>query len=102
MGNAAFCTPVLSGSNWATKVLTWEGNLEIHSTPVKAVELMLDNPGKFLCHSNALQVGHRISGLLADDELECRQLYFLLPMGMLYSILTQEEVSHLNYRAYKL
>ncbi|KAL9237986.1 hypothetical protein vseg_012470 [Gypsophila vaccaria] len=101
MGNAALCAPAINSSNWAAKVLTWDGSLEVHTKAVKAAELMLENPGQFVCHAGTLQVGRRIEGLLADEELQCRQLYFLLPMEMLYSVLTQEEVSHLNYNAYK-
>ena len=101
MGNAAFCAPAIIG-NGAPKVVRWDGKLESYAKPVKAAELMLENPGQFVCDATTLQVGHRIVGLVADDELERRQLYFLLPTEMLYSVLTHEEVSHFNYKAYKV
>ncbi|KAJ8453285.1 hypothetical protein Cgig2_008169 [Carnegiea gigantea] len=100
MGNAAFCAPAIIG-NGATEVVRWDGKLESYAKPVKAAELMFENPGQFVCDAITLQVGHRIVGLVADDELERGQLYFLLPMEMIYSVLTHEEVSHLNYKAYK-
>ncbi|EXB61737.1 hypothetical protein L484_008805 [Morus notabilis] len=92
MGNAASCAPSII-SNGATKVLSQDGAMEVYTRPVKAAELMLENPGKFVCDSSSLVVGHRIQGLSADGELEKRQLYLLLPMELLYSVLTHEEMS---------
>ncbi|KAL2453979.1 hypothetical protein Adt_48521 [Abeliophyllum distichum] len=62
---------------------------------------MLENPGKFLCDYCNLKVGQRIPGISADEELERGQLYFLLPMEMLYSVLTNEEMKFLNDKASK-
>lgn len=100
MGNATSCAPSIISSG-AVKVLLSNGNLQIYTKPVKATELMLENPGQFVCDSTSLRVGHRIHGLSADEELERRQLYFLLPMELLYSVLTHEEMSCLTYRATK-
>ncbi|PON37042.1 hypothetical protein TorRG33x02_348190 [Trema orientale] len=80
-------------SNGATKILSTDGTMEIYTRPIKAAEIMLENPGMFVCDSSSLQVGHRIHGLSADEELEKRQLYLLLPMELLYSVLTHEEMS---------
>ncbi|PON44687.1 hypothetical protein PanWU01x14_264700 [Parasponia andersonii] len=92
MGNAASCAPSII-SNGATKVLSSDGTMEIYTRPIKAAEIMLENPGMFVCDWSSLQVGHRIHGLSADEELEKRQLYLLLPMELLYSVLTHEEMS---------
>ncbi|KAK3440701.1 hypothetical protein EUGRSUZ_B00987 [Eucalyptus grandis] len=102
MGNAASCAPsiIISGSSVA-KVLSSDGKMQIYTRPVRAAELMLENPGQFLCNSSTLRVGHRIHGLLADEELELRRFYFFLPMELLYSVLTYEEMSALTYRASK-
>ncbi|GLT35144.1 hypothetical protein SLA2020_096220 [Shorea laevis] len=100
MGNAASCAPSII-SNGATKVLFSNGTIHIYTKPVKAADLMLDNPGHFVCDSSTLKVGYRIHGLTAEEDLERRQLYFLLPMELLYSVLTHEEMSSLNYKATK-
>lgn len=92
MGNAASCAPSIT-SNGATKVLSSDGTMEIYTQPIKAAELMLESPGMFVCDSTSLQVGQRIHGLSADEELEKRHLYLLLPMELLYSVLTHEEMS---------
>ncbi|XP_052180405.1 uncharacterized protein LOC127793744 [Diospyros lotus] len=100
MGNAASCAPSMISSG-VVKVLLSDGRLEIYTRPVKAAELMLENPSQFICDAGHLKVGHRIPGLLADEELERRQFYFLLPMEMLYSVLTHEEFTSLSYKASK-
>ncbi|XP_022715314.1 uncharacterized protein LOC111274714 [Durio zibethinus] len=100
MGNAASCAPSIISSG-VVKVLLPEGNMQIHTKPVKAADLMLENPGNFVCASSSLIVGYRIHGLNADEVLERRQLYFLLPMELLYSVLTPEEMSSLTCKATK-
>lgn len=100
MGNTS-CVPAIIMSNSATKVVKWDGGLSVYPRPVKAAELMLENPGHFVCPSHTLQVGQRISGLYADDELEPQTLYFLLPMDLLYSVLTNDEVRDMNTKAHQ-
>ncbi|XP_004503263.1 uncharacterized protein [Cicer arietinum] len=95
MGNAASCTP----TNGVFKVLLLNGRIETYTKPIRAAELMVEYTGQFVCDSSYLKVGHRIQGLLADEELERRKFYFLLPMELLYSVLTHEEMSSLNYKA---
>ncbi|CAL5215380.1 unnamed protein product [Lathyrus oleraceus] len=95
MGNVASCTP----TKGVFKVLLLDGRIETYTKAIKAAELMVEYPGQFVCDSSYLKVGHRIQGLLADEELERRKFYFLLPMELLYSVLTHEEMSSLNYKA---
>lgn len=102
MGNGVSCTPsILYSSSSLVRVLFMDGKIQIFNKPIKAVEIMVDNPNQFLCNSSSLKVGHRIPGLAEDDDLELRQFYFLLPMDLLYSVLTSEEMSALSYRASK-
>ncbi|CAJ2675904.1 hypothetical protein L195_g022851 [Trifolium pratense] len=95
MGNVASCTP----TKVVFKVLLLDGRIEAYTKAIRAAELMLEYPGQFVCDSSYLKVGHRIQGLLADEELQRRKFYFLLPMELLYSVLTHEEMSTLNYKA---
>ncbi|KAK8537019.1 hypothetical protein V6N13_041972 [Hibiscus sabdariffa] len=101
MGNAVSCAPSIISSGGAVKVVFPDGNLHMYSKPVKAADLMVENPGQFVCDSTSLKVGSRVHGLTADDELERRQVYFLLPMDLLYSVLTQDEMSCLSCKATK-
>ncbi|XP_021909527.1 uncharacterized protein LOC110823452 [Carica papaya] len=101
MGNVASCAPSII-SNGVIKVLPFNGGtLQIYTKPVKAGEVMVENPGEFVCDSSSLKVGQRIHGLSAEEELERRQLYFLLPMELLYSVLTHEELSSLSCKSTK-
>ncbi|XP_058088352.1 uncharacterized protein LOC131235224 [Magnolia sinica] len=99
MGNATSCAPL--ASTGPVKVLTLDGTLEEYIRPINAGDLMLDNPRQFVCDSIDLKVGHLVPGLTADEELEPRQLYFLLPIHMLYSVLTHEEMFSLTHKASK-
>lgn len=99
MGNAALCAPSLT-SNGAVKIVTSDGRLLIYTRQaVKAAEIMLENPGHFLCESTHLKIGQRIPGICAEEELERGQVYFLLPMEMLYSVLTDDEMKFLTQTA---
>ncbi|KAL3512165.1 hypothetical protein ACH5RR_024882 [Cinchona calisaya] len=100
MGNVASCAPSII-TNGVVKVLFSDGRLVIYTRPVKAAELMLENPGQFVCDSCHLKIGHRIPGLSADEELEVKQIYYLLPMEMLYSVLTCDEMNSLDNKASK-
>ncbi|XP_073057129.1 uncharacterized protein [Primulina eburnea] len=102
MGNVALCAPSMASSNSIVKVLTLDGKLMIYSRkPVIAAEIMLQSPGQFLCESHEFKVGQRIQGMCAEEELEGGELYFLLPMEMLHSVLTVEEMKFLGYKASK-
>ncbi|PIA45074.1 hypothetical protein AQUCO_01700547v1 [Aquilegia coerulea] len=101
MGNTASCAP-LSLNGGVIKVLFKDDTVQVLTKPVKAVELMLEHPRHFVCDSNDLKVGHRIPGLAADEELERRHLYFILPIEMLYSVLTNDEMDALSLKASKL
>ncbi|KAG8388048.1 hypothetical protein BUALT_Bualt02G0084600 [Buddleja alternifolia] len=102
MGNVtALCVPSITSSG-VVKVLSSDGRLMIYTrAPIKAAEIMLENPGKFVCESIHLKVGQRIPGICAEEELERGQLYFLLPMEMLYSVLTNEEMKCLTQKSSK-
>ncbi|WCJ42092.1 hypothetical protein M5689_022920 [Euphorbia peplus] len=102
MGNSTSCTPSILISNpKSIKLFHSNGTLQIYTKPITAAVLMLENPNEFVCHFNRLKIGHRIQGLSADEELEYRQVYFLLPMDLLYSVLTQEEMGVLRLKIKK-
>ncbi|XP_068642095.1 uncharacterized protein [Aristolochia californica] len=98
MGNSASCSPCLASTR-TIRVGFRDGRVEEYRRPLKAAELMLENPRHFVCDSNNLKVGHRVPCLTADEDLEPRRLYLLLPMDMLFSVLTSEEKSHLSHKA---
>ncbi|KAI4329984.1 hypothetical protein MLD38_028302 [Melastoma candidum] len=100
MGNAALCTPSIASTS-ASKVVTFDGKLTLFTRSIRVADLMIQHPNHFLCDSSTLQVGQRVQGLATDEELEPRRLYFVIPMELLYSVLTYEEMSALTYKATK-
>ena len=102
MGNTPSCIPLVPGggcspsSSTTTKVIHADGTVTRLARPVRASELMLDHPGQFVCDSGRLAVGCRVPGVAADELLQPRRAYFLLPMDMLYSVLTDEEMAALS------
>ncbi|KAL5711032.1 hypothetical protein ACHQM5_021531 [Ranunculus cassubicifolius] len=104
MDNTPYCAPftLSTGASAMVKVLYKDGRVEVFTRPIKAVELMLENPRHFVCDFSDLKVGHRIPGLVADEDLERRHLYFLLPIEMLYSVLMDDEMDALSFLVAKV
>lgn len=100
MGNHVSCAPSVASSK-KIKVLHSNGRFEEYSRPLKVAELMLENPGNFVCDSQCFKVAHRVVALAADEDMEPRRLYYLLPMNMLYSVLSAAEFGSLTQLASK-
>ncbi|CAN6451984.1 unnamed protein product [Victoria cruziana] len=99
MGNSSSCSPIqFSSSSRSVKVVDTEGKVEEYRRQVMAAELMLENPQHFLCDARHLHAGRRIPVVVADQELEQRRVYFLLPMEMLYSVLSQKDMESLSLK----
>ncbi|KAF7026951.1 hypothetical protein CFC21_039032 [Triticum aestivum] len=105
MGNKPACMSLAPAAGSASasassggggcKVIHADGRVTRLARPVRASELMLDHPGKFVCDACRLAVGCRVPGVAADELLQPRRAYFLLPMDMLYSVLTDDEMAAL-------
>ncbi|XP_044352662.1 uncharacterized protein [Triticum aestivum] len=102
MGNKPACMSLApvpgsasASSGGGCKVIHADGRVTRLARPVRASELMLDHPGKFVCDACRLAVGCRVPGVAADELLQPRRAYFLLPMDMLYSVLTDDEMAAL-------
>eukprot|EP01018_Ginkgo_biloba_P027364 Gb_05765 [translate_table: standard] len=96
MGNYRSCACRNTNSG---KVIAFNGRILEFQKPIKAAELMLENPQHFVCHSNALQTGHRIAALSADEELEQGNTYLLLPMDKLRSVVSPSDMAALALRS---
>ncbi|KAL3830835.1 hypothetical protein ACJIZ3_019637 [Penstemon smallii] len=95
MGNFISCTfisPKLKSPKSARVILPG-GEIRQFRQPVKAAELMLESPNYFLVNSKSLNIGRRISPLLADEDLEFGNLYVMLPMRRLNSIVMAADVA---------
>ncbi|KAI3453092.1 hypothetical protein Pfo_009755 [Paulownia fortunei] len=95
MGNYISCTflaPKLRSPKSARVILPG-GEIRQFRQPVKAVELMLESPNYFLVNSKSFNIGRRFSPLLADEDLEFGNLYVMLPMRRVNSVVTASDVA---------
>ncbi|KAG8382824.1 hypothetical protein BUALT_Bualt05G0118500 [Buddleja alternifolia] len=95
MGNYTSCTfpsPKLRSPK-SSRVILPGGEIRQFRQPVKAAELMLDSPNFFLVNSNSLKIGRRFSPLSADKDLEFGNLYVMVPMRRLNSVVTAADVA---------
>lgn len=77
------------------KVIFPGGEIQCFYEPVKAAELMLQVPNFFLVSTASLHTGKKISALKADDDLEMNEVYVLLPMKRLNSVVTAADMGAL-------
>ncbi|KAL7110666.1 hypothetical protein ACP275_05G040000 [Erythranthe tilingii] len=54
---------------------------------------MLDSPTYFVANSKSLTIGRRFSPLSADEDLEFGNLYVMLPMRRVNSVVTAADVA---------
>ena len=98
MGNYISCTLSTAGSSkhWrGIKVIFPSGEIEQLEEGVKAAELMLEMPSFFVVDTRSLQIGRRFSALNADEELECGNVYVMLPMKRLNSLVKASDMGAL-------
>ncbi|KAE8802835.1 hypothetical protein D1007_21370 [Hordeum vulgare] len=96
MGNFTSCTlAMIPGAAKAARVVLPDGGLRLVRPPATAAELMLEAPGHFLTDAHALQAGHRIEALAADDDLELGGVYAAFPMQRLGSKVAPADVARL-------
>ncbi|KAI3467016.1 hypothetical protein Pfo_023679 [Paulownia fortunei] len=95
MGNYISCTFVAPKlrSPKSARVILPGGEIRQFRQPVKAAELMLESPTYFVVNSKSLNIGRRFSPLLADEDLEFGNLYVMLPMRRVNSIVTAADVA---------
>ncbi|KAL6577607.1 hypothetical protein OROMI_009935 [Orobanche minor] len=94
MGNY-ICTSVASSlrSPKSARVILPGGEIRQFRQLVKAAELMLDSPNYFLVNSKSFNIGRRFSALSADDDLDFGNLYVMVPMRRVNSIITAADAA---------
>ncbi|KAK7266721.1 hypothetical protein RIF29_19372 [Crotalaria pallida] len=98
MGNYVSCTLSGPGSNkqWSCiKVIFPSGEIQQFLECIKAAELMLEMPSFFVVNTRSLQIGRRFFALNADEELEFGNVYLMVPMNKLNSVVTASDMGAL-------
>ncbi|CAH9126153.1 unnamed protein product [Cuscuta epithymum] len=67
--------------------------------PVKAADVLSENPNCFLSNSESMSVDSEIPKVSKDEDLEIGQLYFLLPISKSHSPLTLQDMCRLAVKA---
>ncbi|KAJ4773061.1 HTH-type transcriptional regulator [Rhynchospora pubera] len=102
MGNYLSCTLAKAGTGGRhVKVILPDGRVSRFDGPVSAAELMLEAPGHFLTEAKCMHLGHRLTALSADEELEMAGVYVILPMNRLNAIATPSDMARLLVLARK-
>ncbi|AAF25993.1 hypothetical protein AtNW77_Chr1g0020301 [Arabidopsis thaliana] len=104
MGNTSSCAPLIISTNSSSGVVKilapFTGTLEVFSKPIKTSDIVSRHSGHFITDSTLLQISHRVTAVSPDEYLRPRRhLYLLLPTDMLFSVLTQEELSLISNKA---
>lgn len=94
MGNFGSC-PILPSikNSKASRVVLPGGEIRQFRDPVKAAEIMLENPSNFLVNSSSLSIGRRFSALSADEDLEFGNVYIMFPMKRVNSVVTAADMT---------
>ncbi|XP_059436219.1 uncharacterized protein LOC132169156 [Corylus avellana] len=93
MGNyVSCCFPQSLGAQTA-KLFDAHGNLQQIKLPVKAAELMLEQPGHAVAPVEELRQTRRISAMKADDELSAGKVYLLVPTGKVHCKVSELEMA---------
>lgn len=75
------------------KLIDTRGNLRQVQLPIKAAELMLDEPGHVISPAEQLRLTRRVSAMRADDELLAGKIYLLVPVGRVNSKMSEAEMA---------
>lgn len=83
-------------STHKAKLVDANGNLRQVKLPIKAAEVMLEEPGHVICPVDALLKTHRITAMRADDELLAGKLYMFVPVSRIHGKVTEKDISILG------
>lgn len=97
MGNYVSCTlstPLIKNAKAARAILPG-GEIRQFRGIIKAAELMLECPNFFVVNSTSLHIGRRFSALSADEELELGNVYVMVPMKRVNSVVMAADMAPL-------
>ncbi|KAJ9171739.1 hypothetical protein P3X46_015058 [Hevea brasiliensis] len=89
MGNYASCF----NSPSTARLMDYHGNIRQLILPLKAAELMLEEPGHVISSLHDLRRTRRISALRAEDELFAGKLYLLVPLSKVNRKISDSEMA---------
>ncbi|KAH7835685.1 hypothetical protein Vadar_028755 [Vaccinium darrowii] len=81
------------------KVIDLEGGLQEFIQPIRAGQILYQNPNCFLCSSETMFLGSRMPQVPNNEELQLGQIYFLIPISKSQTPLTLPDLCALAIKA---
>ncbi|KAL3515216.1 hypothetical protein ACH5RR_022118 [Cinchona calisaya] len=85
----------------AAQVVYWNGKLQELWQPIKAEEILTQDPNFFLCSSETMNLNSVPCQMAKDEELQLGQLYFLIPVSKLHLPFSLQDLCKLAISASK-
>ncbi|OAY61915.1 hypothetical protein MANES_01G226900v8 [Manihot esculenta] len=92
MGNFASCFHIPT----TAKLMDFHGNLRQLLLPLKAADLMLEEPGHVVSSLHDLRRTRRLSALRAEDEIFAGKIYILVPLSKVHRKISDSEMAILE------
>ncbi|KAI3884416.1 hypothetical protein MKW92_015783 [Papaver armeniacum] len=89
----------IMSSQSTAKVIHVDGRLQEFKQPIRAEDILSQNPNCFLCSSETMYVHMIIPKMDETEELQMGQVYFLLPLSHSRQPLTISELCALAIKA---
>jgi len=93
MGNYTSCCFPQSAEAQTAKLFDAHGNLQQLKLPLKAAELMLEQPGHAVAPVEELRQPRRISAMRAEDDLSAGKVYLLVPTSRVHCKVSELEMA---------
>ncbi|KAH9314755.1 hypothetical protein KI387_023382, partial [Taxus chinensis] len=99
MGNCVSTSSSNTQFMQTAKIIFFDGGLKEFSKPIKAEEIIVQNPGYFLCHWDSLHIGKFMAAVNSKEDLELGELYFVLPLSKLQYVLSASDMAAMVFKA---
>ncbi|XVF61935.1 hypothetical protein PTKIN_Ptkin08bG0175400 [Pterospermum kingtungense] len=90
---------IIRRSSMAAKVVHIDGRVQELRLPIRAKNIISQNPNCFLCSSESMLIGTCVPQVPDDEELQPGQIYFLLPLSQSHKPLSLPDLCSLAIKA---
>ena len=88
--------------NWPStaKIIHLDGTLQELRDPIKAGNILSQNPDCFLCSSESMYINSHVPLIPQNEELQLGQIYFLMPLSNSHEPLSLQDLCTLAIKAH--
>ncbi|KAL5562578.1 hypothetical protein UlMin_032325 [Ulmus minor] len=80
-------------------IINLDGSLRELRPPIKASQVLFQNPNSFLCSSESMHVDKHVPRVSKDEDLNSDQIYFFMPLSQSKSLLSLQGLCALAIKA---